>query len=130
MSSVPLPTDDLHRRVAGTVGKLDAGAFTQLSMHPDRGVCVPGECPLLLPSCVGLPLVLTAKTFRPSPGGGVSQAFPATGTGGRGGPSRAEGRHRKEEGEEGREEGSGRLGEALSSAGEGWAPEGGFAGDA
>jgi hypothetical protein len=39
MSSVPLPADDLHRRVAGTVGKLDAGTFTQLSMHPDRG-CV------------------------------------------------------------------------------------------
>jgi hypothetical protein len=28
MSSVPLPTDDLHRRVAGTVGRLDAGALT------------------------------------------------------------------------------------------------------
>jgi hypothetical protein len=39
MSSVPLPADDLHRRVAGTVGRLDAGALTQLSMRPDRG-CV------------------------------------------------------------------------------------------
>jgi hypothetical protein len=39
MSSDPLPADDLHRRVAGTVGKLDAGAFSQLSMCPDRG-CV------------------------------------------------------------------------------------------
>ena len=39
MSSVPLPADDLHRRVAGTVGKLQADAFTQLSMRPDRG-CV------------------------------------------------------------------------------------------
>jgi hypothetical protein len=28
MSSVPLPADDLHRRVAATVGKLDAGALT------------------------------------------------------------------------------------------------------
>jgi hypothetical protein len=37
MSSVPLPTDDLHRRVAGTVGKLDAGALTQPSMRPERG---------------------------------------------------------------------------------------------
>ena len=37
MSSDPLPADGLHRRVAGTVGKLDAGAFTQLSMRPDRG---------------------------------------------------------------------------------------------
>jgi hypothetical protein len=39
MSSNPLPADDLHRQVAGTVGKLDAGAFSQLSMHPDHG-CV------------------------------------------------------------------------------------------
>jgi hypothetical protein len=39
MSSVPLPADDLHRRVAGTVGRLDTGALTQLSMRPDRG-CV------------------------------------------------------------------------------------------
>jgi hypothetical protein len=39
MSSVPLPADDLHRRVAGTVGRLDAGALTQLSMRPERG-CV------------------------------------------------------------------------------------------
>jgi hypothetical protein len=39
MSLVPLPVDDLHRRVAGTVGRLYAGALTQLSMRPDRG-CV------------------------------------------------------------------------------------------
>jgi hypothetical protein len=39
MFSNPLPTDDLHRRVAGTVGKLDAGALSQLSMRPDCG-CV------------------------------------------------------------------------------------------
>jgi hypothetical protein len=39
MSLDPLPVDDLHRRVAGTVGKLDSGAFSQLSMRPDRG-CV------------------------------------------------------------------------------------------
>jgi hypothetical protein len=39
MSSVPLPADDLHRPVAGTVGRLDAGTLTQLSMCPDRG-CV------------------------------------------------------------------------------------------
>jgi hypothetical protein len=37
MSSVPLPADDLHRRVAATVGKLDAGALTQPSMRPERG---------------------------------------------------------------------------------------------
>jgi hypothetical protein len=28
MSSDPLPVDDLHRRVAGTVGKLDVGALS------------------------------------------------------------------------------------------------------
>jgi hypothetical protein len=37
MSSVPLPADDLYRRVAGTVGKLDADALTQPSMRLERG---------------------------------------------------------------------------------------------
>jgi hypothetical protein len=37
MSSVPLPANDLHGRVAATVGKLDAGALTQPSMRPERG---------------------------------------------------------------------------------------------
>jgi hypothetical protein len=37
MSWVPLPADDLHRRVADTVGRLDAGALTQLPMRPERG---------------------------------------------------------------------------------------------
>jgi hypothetical protein len=37
MSSVPLSADDLHRQVAGTVGKLDAGALTQLPMRPECG---------------------------------------------------------------------------------------------
>jgi hypothetical protein len=37
MSSVPLPADDLHRRVAGTVGRLDASALTQLPMRPEHG---------------------------------------------------------------------------------------------
>jgi hypothetical protein len=37
MSSVPLPADDLHRRVAGTIGRLDVGALTQLPMRPERG---------------------------------------------------------------------------------------------
>jgi hypothetical protein len=41
MSSDPLPVDDLHRRVASTVGKPDAGALSQLLMRPDRGcVCL------------------------------------------------------------------------------------------
>jgi hypothetical protein len=37
MSSVPLPADDLQRRVAGTVGRLDAGALTQLPMRLEHG---------------------------------------------------------------------------------------------
>jgi hypothetical protein len=37
MSSVPLPADDLHRRVASTVGRLDVGVLTQPSMRPERG---------------------------------------------------------------------------------------------
>jgi hypothetical protein len=37
MSLVPLPTDDLHRRVADTVGRLDASALIQLPMRPERG---------------------------------------------------------------------------------------------
>jgi hypothetical protein len=66
-----------HRRPpqagSGHVG--EAGRrrpFPALDASRSR-VCVPGECPRLLPSCVGLPLVLTAETFRPSPGGGVSR---------------------------------------------------------
>jgi hypothetical protein len=39
MSSDPLPVDDLHRRVACTLGKPDAGALSQLLMRPDHG-CV------------------------------------------------------------------------------------------
>jgi hypothetical protein len=39
MSSDPLPIDDLHRRVAGTLGKPDVGALSQLLMRPDHG-CV------------------------------------------------------------------------------------------
>jgi hypothetical protein len=37
MSLVPLSADDLHKRVAGTVGKLDVGALTQLPMRPECG---------------------------------------------------------------------------------------------
>jgi hypothetical protein len=39
MSSDPLPIDDLHRRVAVTLGKPDTGALSQPLMRPDRG-CV------------------------------------------------------------------------------------------
>jgi hypothetical protein len=37
MSLAPLPDDDLRKRVAGTVGRLDAGALTQPAMRPDHG---------------------------------------------------------------------------------------------
>jgi hypothetical protein len=37
MSSVSLSADDLRRRVAGTVGRLDAGALTQPLMRPEHG---------------------------------------------------------------------------------------------
>jgi hypothetical protein len=36
-SSASLSADDLRRRVAGTVGRLDVGALTQPVMHPERG---------------------------------------------------------------------------------------------
>jgi hypothetical protein len=37
MSPASLSTDDLRRRVAGTVGRLDVGALTQPVMRPERG---------------------------------------------------------------------------------------------
>ena len=37
MSSTSLSVDVLLKQVAGTVGKLDAGALSQLAMRPDRG---------------------------------------------------------------------------------------------
>jgi hypothetical protein len=37
MSSASLSADDLRRRVAGTVERLDAGALTQPVMRPERG---------------------------------------------------------------------------------------------
>jgi hypothetical protein len=37
MSSTSLSTDDLLKRVAGMVGRLDAGALNQPAMRPDRG---------------------------------------------------------------------------------------------
>jgi hypothetical protein len=37
MSSTSLSADDLLRRVAGTVGRLDAGVLSQPSMRPDHG---------------------------------------------------------------------------------------------
>jgi hypothetical protein len=37
MSLASHSADDLRRRVAGTVGRLDAGALTQPVMRPERG---------------------------------------------------------------------------------------------
>jgi hypothetical protein len=37
MSSTSLSTDDLLKRVVGTVGRLDAGVLSQPSMRPDHG---------------------------------------------------------------------------------------------
>jgi hypothetical protein len=37
MSSASISADDLLKRVAGTVGKQDAGALTQPAMCPDHG---------------------------------------------------------------------------------------------
>jgi hypothetical protein len=37
MSSTSLSADDLLKRVVGTVGRLDAGALRQPTIHPDRG---------------------------------------------------------------------------------------------
>jgi hypothetical protein len=37
MSSASLSADDLRRRVAGTVGRLDVSALTQPVMRPERG---------------------------------------------------------------------------------------------
>jgi hypothetical protein len=138
MSSVPLPADDLHRRVAGTVGRLDTGALTQLSMRPDRG------CVSLVSVRSFFLLVLDCPWFsqprlfvrlqevgfhKPSlplvPEDAVDRvALRVT----------AEKRKEKKDTKKARgpraDAGSGCLGEASSSAGEGWAPEGAVAGDA
>jgi hypothetical protein len=37
MSSASLSADDLRRRVAGTIGRLDVGALTQPVMRSERG---------------------------------------------------------------------------------------------
>jgi hypothetical protein len=37
MCSASLPNDNLRKRVAGTVGRLGAGALTQPAMRPDHG---------------------------------------------------------------------------------------------
>jgi hypothetical protein len=64
MSSTSLFADDLLRRVAGTVGRPDAGVLSQ----PDASrpsVCVPSKCPTLVLFCVVFltSLVLTVGIF-------------------------------------------------------------------
>jgi hypothetical protein len=55
MSSASLSADDLRRRVAATVGRLDAGALTQPVMRPERGyVSLVSVCSFscFAPSCL------------------------------------------------------------------------------
>jgi hypothetical protein len=55
MSPASLSVDDLCRRVAGMVGRLDAGALTQPVMRPERGyVSLVSVCSFscFAPSCL------------------------------------------------------------------------------
>jgi hypothetical protein len=138
MSPDPLPFDALQWRVSVALGKPDPHAFSQLLMRPDRGCVTLVSVRFFLLHTSGCSWFLRSGFFPPSSGGGVAQAFPATGPAGRGGPSSAAGRRGGEEEEEGRGEGPGpraeagsrRLGKAPSPAGEGGAPEGAVAGNA
>jgi hypothetical protein len=97
MSSASLSADDLRRRVAGTVGRLDASALTQPVMRPEHGyVSLVVSTP---PVSRRVAFDSYHRDFRSSPGVAVLQALPATDPGGRGGPSRAEGRRGEEKGE-------------------------------
>jgi hypothetical protein len=134
MSSVPLPADDLHRRVAGTVGRLDAGALNQPSMRPERGcISLVGVCSFFL-------LVSDCPWFSQPRFLSVSKSWGFTSLlchrsrrtrwiEPRGGSLRRRRRTRKRLGLASGC-GLGRLGEASSEAGEGGAPEGAIAGDA
>jgi hypothetical protein len=137
MSSDPLPIDVLHGRVAVALGKPDTSAFSQPLMRPDHG-CVTLVSVRSSFSLRQVALGPYGRDFHPSPGGRVAQAFPATGPGGRGGPSSEAGCRGGEEEKEGRGEGPGpradagprRLGKAPSSAGEGGTPKGAVTGNA
>jgi hypothetical protein len=90
MSSTSLSVDDLLKRVAGTVGRLDAGALNQPAMRLDRGY-------------VSLVSAWSFSCFAPSfyvfdsycwdfcssPGVEGFQTLPTPSPGGRGGPSHA-----------------------------------------
>jgi hypothetical protein len=137
MSPDPLPFDVLHGRVSVALGKPDPNASSQLLMRPDQGCVTLVSVRFFLSLASGCSWFLRLG-FSPSSGGGVAQAFPATGPAGCGGLSSTAGRRGGEEEEEGRGEGPGpraeagsrRLGEASSPAGEGGAPEGAVAGNA
>jgi hypothetical protein len=137
MSPDPLPSDALQWRVSAAMGKPDSHAFSQLRMRPDQGCVTLVSVRFFLLHTSGCSWFLRLGFSPPSLGGGVAQALPATGPGGRGGPGSAAGRRGGEEEEEGRgegpgpraEAGSGRLGEAPSPAGEGRTPKGAVAGD-
>jgi hypothetical protein len=65
MSSTPLTADDLLRRVAGTVGRLDAGVLSQPPMRPDHGYVflVSAQPSFCFASCFLRLLVLTVGIF-------------------------------------------------------------------
>jgi hypothetical protein len=67
MSSASLSADNLRRRVAGMVGRLDAGDLTQPAMRPDRGyVSLVSVCSFFyfVPSFFA-PLILVGIFVRP-----------------------------------------------------------------
>jgi hypothetical protein len=101
MSPDPLPFDALQWRVSAALGKQDPHAFSQLLMRPDRGCVTPVSVRFFLFHTSGRSWFLRLGFFPSPSGGGVAQAFPATGPGGRGGPSGAAGRRGGEEEEEG-----------------------------
>jgi hypothetical protein len=101
MSPDPLPFDALQWRVSAALGKQDPHAFSQLPMRPDRGCVTLVSVRFFLLHTSGRSWFLRLGFFPSSSGGGVAQAFPATGPGGRGGPSGAAGRRGGEEKEEG-----------------------------
>jgi hypothetical protein len=72
MSSVPLSADDLRKRVAGTVGRLDADALTQPLMRPERG------CMSLVSVCSFFFLVLDCPWFSQSGFPSVSRSWGVT----------------------------------------------------
>jgi hypothetical protein len=60
MSSASLPDDDLRKRVASMVGRLDAGALTQPAMRPDHGyvsLVSIRSFSCTAPSCLRFPLL-------------------------------------------------------------------------